>query len=114
MMNILVAWFKGKCHLKCCKGLIVNVERYGIEAQTNGNDIWWHDWLFWAISNRWWKDKSWWWKEHDKKIYLVLDLMLDLFSDTNEDEDIEDLRGFVNYGKNMYDKFYPHTNEFCL
>ena len=40
--------------------------------------------------------------------------MLNLFSDTNEDEDIEDLRGFVNYGKNMYDKFYPHTNEFCL
>ena len=39
MMNILVAWFKGKCHLECCKGLIVNVERYGIEAKTNGNDI---------------------------------------------------------------------------
>jgi hypothetical protein len=40
--------------------------------------------------------------------------MLDLFSDTNEDEDIEDLRGFVNYSKNMYDEFYTHTNEFCL
>jgi hypothetical protein len=40
--------------------------------------------------------------------------MLDLFSDINEDEDIEDLRGFVNYSKNMYDEFYPHTNEFCL